>query len=64
MKKREQQFAKIDEYAARFRNTSSEKLVARYHNGYAMIKEGSIALRRVLEERGELELLNLEPDKG
>jgi len=64
VKKREQQFAKIDEYVERFRNTPSEKLVARYHNGYAMIKEASIAVHRVLEERGESELLNLEPDKG
>lgn len=61
MKKREQKFAKIDEYLERFRKISSETLVGRYNNGYTKIKEASIAIHRVLEERGELGLLNGEP---
>ena len=61
MKKREQKTAKIDEYLERFRKISSETLVGRYNNGYTKIKEASIAIHRVLEERGELRLLNGEP---
>ena len=58
MKKRENESARIDAYVERFRKTPTETLVKLYHQGYPLIREASIAVHRVLEERGELRLLN------
>lgn len=52
MSKRERHFQKIAETKERLRQVSTDKLVERYNTGY-LTKKGAIAIREVLEERGE-----------
>jgi hypothetical protein len=51
MSKRDQHFAKVQEYKERFSKQSSEALALRL-SSHRLIKEAAIAAREVLEERG------------
>ncbi len=50
--KRARDFAKVEENKERLRLISSEEIRARLARGY-LTKDGAIAMRQVLEERGE-----------
>jgi len=51
LSKRQHDLARVDEYVERFRALTTEALIARI-NSLGLYKEASIALRRVLLERG------------
>lgn len=51
MNKREKHFLKIEEFKERFRKLPTEKIIYRIQNA-SLTKEGAIAYREVLAERG------------
>jgi hypothetical protein len=51
MGKRVKHFERVEEYTARFRKLSTEKLQSRLNSGYPLIKEAGIAIRQILGER-------------
>ena len=52
MSQREKHFERVEEIKAHIRDVPTEELEKRYHSGY-LGKEGAIATREVLAERGE-----------
>lgn len=54
MSKREQHFRRVEKVKEHIRDVPTEELVKRYNSGY-LGKEGAIATREILEERGEAE---------